>query len=100
MARRAASCLLCGARLAPAQVLDACEEIADAELGVLVCHCPDCQGHFDVRPVEGCVEIGYLRNGRFDVVVPLPADGLTALREMNSGALRVRLDGRAWAFAE
>jgi hypothetical protein len=37
MAKRDASCPLCGAKMVPAQVLDACEEIVDEHLGVLGC---------------------------------------------------------------
>ena len=96
--KREATCPLCGAKLAPEAVLDACEEIADAEQGVLECRCPFCQGHFDVRPAEGCVELGYLRHGGFDVVVSLPAAGLAVLRDTTRGNLRLRLNGRDWRF--
>jgi hypothetical protein len=98
--KREASCPLCGARLTPAQVLDACEELADAAQGVLACHCPHCQGYFEVRPTAEAVEIGYLRHGGFDVVLALATAGLAVLRDTASGALRLRLDGRDWKFAE
>jgi hypothetical protein len=100
MARREASCPLCGAKLTPAQVLDACEEIADEKLGVLACHCPYCQGHLEVMPAAGRLDIGYLRNGRFDVVLTLAGEGLTVLRDTASGTLRVRMAGRDWKFRE
>lgn len=98
--KRDASCPLCGAKLVPAEVLDACEEIADAALGVLAGNCPHCQGHFDVHPCEGSVELGYLRHGGFDAVVALPAPGLAVLRDTASGALRIRLAERDWKFAD
>jgi len=98
MAKREASCPLCGAKLTPTQVLDACEEISDEHLGVLDCHCPFCQGHFEVLPGEGRVEIGYVRSARFDGVVVLPAEGLAVLRDTATGGLRIRLAGRTWKF--
>lgn len=98
MAKREATCPLCGAKLSAAQVLDACEEIVDA--GILDCHCPYCQGYFEVRPGADAVDIGYLRHGRFDVVVSLPAAGLAVLRDMASGTLRLKLGGRDWKFAD
>ena len=67
---------------------------------VLDCHCPFCQGYFEVRPATDVLEIGYLRNGRFDVVVTLPAVGLTALRDTTTGNLRLRLEGRDWKFSD
>ena len=97
MAKRPATCPLCGAQLSTAQVLDACEEIVDTD--VLDCHCPFCQGYFEVRPASDALEIGYLRHGRFDTVVTLPAPGLIALRDTATGNLRLRLAGRDWAYA-
>jgi hypothetical protein len=98
MAKREATCPLCGAKLSAAQVLDACEEMVGEH--VLDCHCPFCQGYFEVRPATDMLEIGYLRNGRFDVVVTLPAVGLTALRDTTTGNLRLRLEGRDWKFSD
>jgi hypothetical protein len=98
MAKREATCPLCGAKLSAAQVLDACEELVGEH--VLDCHCPFCQGYFEVRPATDMLEIGYLRNGRFDIVVTLPAVGLTALRDTTTGNLRLRLEGRDWKFSD
>jgi len=98
MVKREASCPLCGAKLTAAQVLDACEELLGD--GILECHCPYCQGHFDVRPVAEAVEIGYIRNGGFDTVLQLPAEGLAVLRDTATGNLRLRLAGRNWKFEE
>jgi len=100
MAKRDASCPLCGAKMLPAQVLDACEDLVDAQLGVLGCHCPYCQGYFEVMPGAQGVEIGYLRHGRFDVVLTLACEGLTVLRDTARGTLRVRMAGRDWKFGE
>jgi uncharacterized Zn-finger protein len=96
MAKREATCPLCGAKLTAAQVLDACEEMVDTD--VLECHCPFCQGHFEVQPATDALEIGYLRNGRFDIVVTLTADGLTMLRDTKEGSLWVRMADRDWTF--
>lgn len=97
-AARESRCPLCGARLDPAQVLDACEEMADD--GVLACRCPHCQGYFEARPGPHGLDIGYLRDGRFDAVLSLPCEGMAVLRDTASGALRIRLEGRDWKFAE
>jgi hypothetical protein len=75
------------------QVLDACEDPVDDAHGVLGCHCPYCQGYFEVMPVAHGVDIGYLRNGRFEVVITLPAEGLAVLRDTTTGGLRARLGG-------
>ena len=96
--KRDANCPLCGAKLTPVQVLDAEEEIADASLGVLACRCPFCQGHFDAHPQAGSIAIGYLRLGRFDTVITLPAEGLVALTDGTT--LRLRLGDRDWKFSE
>ncbi|MDP1524596.1 MAG: hypothetical protein Q8M20_02180 [Rhodocyclaceae bacterium] len=97
MAKRDATCPLCGAKLTPAQVLDASEEIADAALGVLTCCCPHCQGHFDAQPQAGNIAIGYLRDGRFDTVLNLPCEGLVALTD--GVTLRIRAGERNWKFS-
>ena len=98
MAKRDASCPLCGAKMKALQVLDACDELIDHQHSVLGCHCPYCQGYFEVRPRAESIEIGYLRSGRFEVVVTLPAEGITVLRDTSSGTLRIRLPGRDWKF--
>lgn len=95
--KREASCPLCGARLTPQQVLDACEELVDAGHGVLGCRCPYCQGYFEVMPQADSVAIGYLRHGRFDTVLALPCTGLTV--ELGGDTLRVEAAGRNWTFA-
>lgn len=97
MVKRADSCPLCGARLAPTQVLDACEEFADAAQCVLDCHCPYCQGHFEVMPAEGRLDLGYLQHGRFDIALSLPCEGLVALTDGSS--LRIRVGERVWKFS-
>jgi hypothetical protein len=58
MAQRDASCPLCGAKMTALQVLDACEDLVDDAHGVLGCHCPYCQGYFEVMPVAHGVDIG------------------------------------------
>lgn len=93
-----ARCPLCGARLTPAQVLDACEAIIDASLGVVSARCPHCQGYFEVRPRAESVGIGYVQNGRFEEAMTLPAAGMAVLRDTASGTLRVRLASRDWKF--
>ena len=100
MVKRDASCLLCGARMRAEELLDACGEIVDAGLGVLSCHCPYCQGYFEVMPVVGNVNIGYLRNQHFDVALVLPCEGLTVERTTDGVALKLDVAGRHWKFRE
>ena len=83
--------------MSAAQLLDACEEIVDAELGVLSCHCPYCQGYLEAMPVAGRVDLGYLRNSRFDAVLSLPAAGL-AVERTDDGAMTLKAAGRWWRF--
>jgi hypothetical protein len=82
-----------------AQLLDACEEIVDGELGVLACHCPYCQGYLEAMPVAGRVDLGYLRNNRFDAVLSLPADGLTVARADDGGTMALSAAGQCWTFS-
>ncbi len=96
--KRDASCPLCGAKLTPQQVFDACEEIVGE--GILACHCPYCQGYFEVRPGSDAIDIGYLRLGLFDGVLTLPAPGLAVLRDTETGTLRLRLAEQTWKFTE
>lgn len=97
MAAREGRCPLCGARLDAGKVLDACEELVGD--GVLACHCPHCQGYFEVRPLAERLEIGYLQHGDFAVALNLPAEGLCVLRDTATGGLRLRLAGHDWKFA-
>ena len=97
MLRRDASCPLCGARLSTDQVLANCDEVADLAQGVLACHCPFCQGYFEVRTSNAELEIGYLRLGRFDTVVVLPdAKGLHCTIERDG--ISLTLNESAWRF--
>jgi hypothetical protein len=95
--KREASCPLCGAKMAATQLLDACEELIDPGRGVLSCHCPYCQGYLEVMPVVDRVDLGYLRHDRFDLVLSLPAEGLT-VESADDGAMTVRAAGRCWSF--
>lgn len=98
MAKRDATCPLCGAKLTPQQVFDACEEVVGES--ILGCRCPFCQGYFEVRPGTDGVDIGYLRQGRFDVVLTLSASGMAVLRDTDNGTLRLRLAEQTWKFTE
>lgn len=86
--------------MAAPQLLDACEEIIDAGRGVLACHCPYCQGYLEVMPVAGQLDIGYLRNHRFDVVLSLPVAGLEVELAREGAAMKLGLPTHAWEFAE
>jgi len=82
------------------ELLDACGEIVDAGLGVLSCHCPYCQGYLELMPLAGRVNIGYVRNQRFDVVLFLPYEGLEVERTEDGVALKLKALGRDWKFRE
>ena len=97
MLKRDASCPLCGARLSAEQVLANCDDVVDLAQGVLACHCPFCQGYFEVRTSNGGLEIGYLRHGRFDTVVVLPdATGLQTT--IGRDGISLKLNQSAWHF--
>lgn len=96
MAKRDASCPLCGAKLTAAQVLDACEETVAP--GVIGCRCPFCQGYFEARPTTDAIEIGYLQGERFAAVMRLAAPGIGVLRDTAGGTMLVKLAGRQWRF--
>jgi hypothetical protein len=98
VARREADCPLCGAKLAAAAMLDACEELIDAELGVLAARCPHCQGYLEVLPEAGAVLVGYLTGGRFEAVRTLPAEGLAVLQAVDTGTLALSMGGQSWRF--
>ncbi len=99
MVKQEARCPLCGAKMKAVQLLDACEEVIEGELGILACHCPYCQGYLEVLPVAGRLDVGYLRHGRFDIVLTLPAEGLMVLRDTATGALRLRMPDLDWSFS-
>ena len=64
-------------------MIDACMEIANAELGVLAARCPHCQGHFEIRPANERIDLGYCVGTtalRFDVAHSLAVAGLVAER--------------------
>ena len=98
MSRRDASCPLCGAKMTAAQVLDACEDLVGE--GVLACHCPYCQGYLEVMPAAGRIDIGYLRNQRFDVVLSLPCEGLAVELTEDGMRLSVQSDLRRTTIAD
>ena len=93
-------CPLCGARLPPTAWLDACEELLDAELGVLAARCPACQGRLEIRPQDGRLELGYRNaNGReFESARSLdfPQLKLTLLAQ----EMILALGERSWHFRE
>lgn len=100
--KRDSSCPLCGAKMSAEQLLDACEGIADAGLGVLDAHCPYCQGHLQVRPAADRLDLGYLAaNGNgFDAVIGIPCPGLVSHVASGDGGIEVTLGERHWRFAE
>jgi hypothetical protein len=101
VARREASCPLCGASLSAEQMLDACSGIVDGALGVLEAQCPFCQGYLEVVPANGHVELGYVVNTgtpHFSVVLSLACDGLSV--ERSDAIISVVAGQRRWQFTD
>ena len=97
--KRDSSCPLCGAKMTPTELLDACLELVNAELGVLSARCPYCQGALEIRPVDDRVDVGYCVGSaevRFDVVISLPCAGLRVSR--SAGGLVLNTAERNWTF--
>ena len=95
------NCPLCGARLTPAELLDAGTELIDPQLGVVETRCPHCQGYLEVIPVQGRVDVGYLVGSgkeRFDTVLSLSFDGLEVDRAQVPPCLRLAAAGASWEF--
>lgn len=97
--KRDSSCPLCGAKMTPMELLDACSELINAELGVLSAGCPYCQGALEIRPEDDRIDIGYCVGAddvRFDVVNSLPCAGLRVSR--SAGGLALKAAERNWTF--
>lgn len=101
--KRDSGCPLCGARMSAREVLNACAELVDADLGILAASCPYCQGYFEVRPGTDKVELGYMMAGsspRFDVVMSLPYPGLNVTGGENPSSLRAESQEGTWSFEQ
>jgi len=97
--KRDSSCPLCGAKMTPTELLDACTDLVNADLGILSAHCPYCQGALEIRPEDGRIDIGYqvgVAVTRFDVVISLPYDGLLVSR--SDTGLELTAPERSWMF--
>lgn len=103
MINRHSGCPLCGGKLTAHDLLDACDGLADAVLGVLSARCPFCQGHLEIRPATGRIDIGYSAGTdvrRFDVAASLACDGLEIVATDEAACLRLRSPERTWEFLE
>lgn len=101
--KRDSDCPLCGAKLTPGELLDACSELLSPELGVLAARCPHCQGYIEVLPANGSLHIGYLKDGvtpLFETVITLPCAALEISRSAAPQQLIAALAGRSWVFTE
>ena len=101
--RRDSNCPLCGAPLTAAELLDACTDVINPQLGVLEAQCPHCQGSLEVMPTNGRLDIGYLigaGNERFDVALSLSFAGLLVWHEEHSPRMTLKAPGRTWEFRE
>ena len=98
---RISNCPLCGAQLSAIELLDACVELVDAQLGVLDAHCPHCQGQLQVMPAAGRVDIGYLcgpEPQRFERALSLPCPGLEVEQREDLLRLLLKAPRRSWVF--
>ena len=100
MTHRHSGCPLCGGKLSALDLLNACDELADASLGVLSARCPHCQGRLEIRPALGRLDIGYLVGPRFDVAFSLPCEGLEILAGTDGDCLHLRTPTQHWEFRE
>jgi len=100
MTHRHSGCPLCGGQLTALDLLNACDELADASLGILAARCPYCQGRLEIRPAAGRIEIGYIVGQRFDVAFSLDCGGLEVLADAGDGSLRLRMQDKGWEFRE
>lgn len=100
MSHRHSGCPLCGGQLTALDLLNACDELADASLGILSARCPYCQGCLEIRPAAGRIEIGYIVGRRFDVAFSLDCVGLEVLADAGDGSLRLRMPDKGWEFRE
>ncbi len=99
--KRTSNCPLCGAQLSAIELLDACTELVDVQLGVLDGHCPHCQGQVQVLPAPGRVDIGYLcgpEPKRFELALSFPLEGLALERSGDGAQLRLKAAARTWVF--
>lgn len=84
-------------------MIDACLEISNAELGVLAARCPHCQGHFEIQPAIDRIDVGYSDGNtvaRFDVALSLSLVGLVVERGENPPSLALSTSDRRWVFLE
>lgn len=103
MIRRDSDCPLCGAKMTPSQLLDACANLLAPSVDTLSARCPFCQGYLEVRPVGETLEIGYLTGSaepHFERVLALPCPGLRYERLPAPPRLQLSLGERHWVFAE
>lgn len=103
MTNRHSGCPLCGGKLTALDLLNACDELADAAHGVLSARCPFCQGRLEIRPAAGQIDIGYVvgtDQRRFDVAFSLACEGLEMVAGDEMGGLRLRTSEQRWAFFE
>lgn len=101
--KRESSCPLCGARMTPMDLLDACTGLIDADLGVLEAQCPHCQGHLEIRPVAEQIDIGYCVGGtttHFETAIALPYPGLSVERAADGAGWVLSAPDRRWSFAD
>jgi hypothetical protein len=101
--KRDSDCPLCGAKLKPDELLDACGELLSPELGVLAARCPHCQGYIEVLPTTGSLLIGYLKDGAtplFETVITLPCVELEIHLSTAPPQLIAAFAGRSWFFTE
>ena len=94
-------CLLCGARMTPVDLVNACTGLTNATLGVLAACCPYCQGYFEILPRDGQLDLGYCANrsdSLFDVAQSVPFDGLAVFHQQSQSMLVLLAPDQRWEF--
>lgn len=103
MTHRHSGCPLCGGKLTAFDLLNACDELVDAGLGVLAARCPYCQGRLEIRPAAGQIDLGYIVGAdrpRFDVAFSLDCAGLEIVAGDEADGLHLRTPEQRWEFRE
>ncbi|MBK1681912.1 hypothetical protein [Rhodocyclus tenuis] len=89
--------------MTPNNIIDACNELVDADLGVLGARCPHCQGYFEIQPENGQLKLGYCAGkatASFEVAHSLTFAGLEVVRQESPPALLLSAGELRWQFEE
>ncbi len=83
------------------ELLDACSDLVNTELGVLGARCPYCQSYFEILPVGGRIDLGYCvgkTDISFEIAQSLSFDGLQVTRLDYPPRLILDVPDQRWIF--